>query len=210
MGFTPWLAALKEDTMKKGRVLFNVLLITLLIALPSCSQSEKAKPAKSTNSQSEEAKPAKSTKLYLAFGGDFALQTEPAPVGSAASFFCLSPFDWQAVLAGDIRGTSYSFSLGLANDLGSSAPGKLLAQIILKSAAKETVLAAATFTTSSNPEVKKATVTGNDPEAKDGDLLVVRVTRVEGSPCLYFHSSTYRDQFIQIPETAIRSQTKRE
>jgi len=182
--------------MKNGRVLFNVLLIPLLIALPSCSNGE-------------ETSQAKSTKLYLAFGGDFPLQTQPAPVESA-SFWCLSPFDWKAVLAGDIKGTSYTFNLGLANQLGSSAPGKLLAQIILTSDSKETVVASSTFGTSSEYEVKKATVAGIDPEAKDGDLLVLRVTRVEGSPCLYFHSSTYNDQFIQIPETTIRSQAKRE
>lgn len=136
------------------------------------------------------------TRFYLGFGGDFPLLAKPTKV-DAPSYWCLSPFDWSAQLEAPLNGTRYTITLGLANQLGSSSEGKLLAEILVKSGGKERVIASATFDTSTKYQAKKTTVTGNDANAQRGDSLTLRLTRLQGTPCVFF-SGDSSDHFIEV------------
>jgi hypothetical protein len=136
------------------------------------------------------------TRWYLAFGDNFPLLAKPTKVDSP-SYWCLSPFQWEAPLGAALRGNRYTINLGLANQTGTSLEGKLRAEILIKSGAKERVIASTTFDTSTKYLARKVTVTGNDAAGQPGDSLILKVTRLEGTPCVFFSGDT-SDHFIEL------------
>ena len=74
--------------------------------------------------------------------------------------------------------------------------------------ATETVLASTTFTTTHMYELKTATLTGPDPDAQAGDILLLRVViiaQVWGLPCVVELDGPGTDNFIEVPETSVET-----
>jgi hypothetical protein len=147
--------------------------------------------------------PVTATTLYISPLLDFKLHTTPKARTSAAIEWCVSTSDWLATLAESMVGTSYTFSLGVKTATGSSGSGTLRGDIIHKRGTTETILATATFTTTTTYEVKTATVVGVAPDARAGDLLILRVRIVAGVPCVAEFIGPGTDNFIVVPKTTI-------
>jgi hypothetical protein len=147
------------------------------------------------------------TKLYLSPLLDFKLRRTPTVTSSGGVELCLSTMEWTATLAGDMAGTSYTFTLGVKTANNSSGSGNLRAEIIHKRASTETVLAATTFATTSSYEIKTATMPGNDPVTLSGDILLLRVrivTPSAGLPCVAEFQGPGTDNFIIVPTTTVQ------
>lgn len=140
------------------------------------------------------------SRLYLSglLGGP--LSTEPTS-NSTAAYVCMSQLEWSTTMTGDLAGTAYTFNLGLITSNASSGSGTMRADILHRAASAETVLATATFTTSPQYLLNHLTVTGLDPDAKVGDTLLLRLTRVSGQPCVFWSPGASGVHYVEVPPT---------
>ncbi|MFC1960427.1 hypothetical protein ACFLYO_06925 [Chloroflexota bacterium] len=113
--------------------------------------------------------------------------------------------DFPYTLTGDINGTSYSFNVWAA----SGDTTTLHAEIILQQGGTETVLASTLITSESTQyRVLSETVIGPDPETVAGDVVILRITAVEGVDGGIAYADTQSDTtFIQIPPVEPNSST---
>jgi hypothetical protein len=108
-------------------------------------------------------------------------------------------------LTGDMQGTTYRFGLTLARDdraTPAGQTGRVQADIVLDQGGRETILASATFVTTTEEKRHVAVVQGPDPTTKNGDALLVRVKWLEGDNDVYAMGPP-RDSWVEVPQTAI-------
>lgn len=111
--------------------------------------------------------------LYLSGGDTEFLSEEGQGIGQFLLYGDNDAKEFSYPLAGDIDGTTYTFSLWLA----SAGTTTFEASIVVLQDGSETVLAAAPFTVSSDQyEAFVATVEGIDPDTVEGDTLILRVS----------------------------------
>ncbi len=142
-------------------------------------------------------------RLYLSPLLNFKLNVNPTARSSALEW-CVSSTSWDTAIAGDIAGSAYKFNLAVKTANGSTGSGSMRADIVHRSGSTETVLATTTLTTSTQYEVKNVSVTGIDPTSRDGDTLLLRVTRISGDPCVAEFISAGDVNYIDIPPTPVR------
>lgn len=146
------------------------------------------------------------TKLYLGPILNFRLNTAPPSERTTAVEVCFSSSSWTATLAGDMAGTDYTISLGVKTAATSSGAGSLIAEIIHRRGSTDTVLASTTFSTSTTYEVKRANLTGPDPDTRAGDVLLLRTrigTPSPGLPCVAEFRGPGTDNFIEAPQLTL-------
>lgn len=108
-----------------------------------------------------------------------------------------TPINYEYTLPGDIQGTTYTFNLWLASGQTTTFD----AQIVLRQGGKETVLASATFTaTESDFKSFSQEVTGSDPAAAQGDILILRVIPASGiDGAVLYTNDEARTSYIALP-----------
>lgn len=150
------------------------------------------------------------TRFYLIMNcsyGSCYLSTSPS---SQATMSGLSETTFSRRLVGDMEGTTYKFGLMLRSNnprrtyvhSKDDPPGKLLAEVVLRQGADETVLASATFDTGPSEKRYSAVVSGPDPPAKAGDHLLVRTKWVEGANSVYTMGHR-KGSWVEVPQTPI-------
>lgn len=154
--------------------------------------------------------PGTSTRWYLSPILNFQLHQNATAVTSGNKQVCFSPATFATTLQGDLAGTTYKFSLGLGRcpntggcvSFNAAGEGHVRADVILKRGSTETVLATNTFNATGAYDVKTATVSGLDPNAQAGDSLLLRLTAVDGQPCIAEANSPGTDHYIETPGPA--------
>lgn len=103
-----------------------------------------------------------------------------------------SPLEFPIVLAGDIVGTEYIFSLNLA----SLASETYVAEVSIG----EQILASAEFNVNSATFTRfTETVIGPDPTTQPGDTLILRLRKLSGTGGLLIGAPPNQDSYIVIP-----------
>lgn len=149
------------------------------------------------------------TRFYLAITGNtcygpcaYLSTSDPSRrVGSG-----IDSVTYERSLIGDMQGTTYRLGLSMRSanpqhpsvESNDDPPGKLSATVVLRRNGQETVLASSTFTTGPEDKRQLAVVAGIDPDAREGDTLVVRTKWLEGA------NSINPGSWVEVPQTPIK------
>jgi hypothetical protein len=156
-----------------------------------------------TNTPTPTSTPVPEITLYLCTAPDTqrAVLTEECKMEGVTQFIFYPPSskprDFEYTLAGDMRGTSFSFHLWLA----SGGATTFDVALVLRQNGSETVLAATSFTATSRTfEQFSEMITGLDPTTTDGDMLTFRISGASGTDgAVIFSSSDGDTSFVKIP-----------
>jgi len=111
--------------------------------------------------------------------------------------------EWEYTLQGDINGSAYYVAL-MCGCFGLDGTD-FEAEIVLRNAEGESVLAATTFTGGPaapwpfQPQRIRREIRGIDPDARKGDVLVLRVTAVEGNVGIIAFGEPLGQSYVGIP-----------
>jgi hypothetical protein len=175
-------------------------LISKVAYLPSLLKQDLPTPtptATPTPTITPTPKPGAATKVYLCYDSQRSpkefLSAQPCSLSNVQLFVYagtqLEARNFEIPLTGDIAGASYSFEVLLA----SRGTTNFAVSAILRHGGVDTTLASTTFTARATTfEPFTATVTGVDPAAANGDVLIVRIRSVSGSDAAILITSSHQ------------------
>lgn len=183
----------KEDEMKRPYQIILILTCVVLVLFSSCGD-DKDNPVEPQN---------KSTTLYLLRNS---LSTSPQTGGSVTKVYTYDSSDWTATVACDMSGTECTFGILMAAAPGESIAAK--ADILIKCASQEKLIASKTFTVASDTFKRyDEPVSCADPQCTSGDQLILRITKVSGnnSPLgVMCNTASPHDSYVEVPYVEIQ------